>query len=228
MGKGIYIVTISILSLLALGLVVGIPYLVTNAVQQSTERVLAPITEVNQQLRTQVAQLLNPTPTIIPDPVTILNEIRSLARLETIQYTVEKVITAELGHKDLRFLFGERLLFVAHGSVIAGVDLSRMTIEDLSMEGGTLYVSLPEPEVFIATLDNQRSYVYDRDTGLLKRADLNLETQARMAAEEEILNAALEDGILEKARLNAEQYLERLFNRLGYQRVIFREAKPKP
>ncbi len=48
-----------------------------------------------------------------------------------------------------------------------------------------------------------------------------METDARQAAEEEILNAALEDGILEQAQNNAESFLERLFNDLGYDYVVF-------
>ena len=72
-------------------------------------------------MKTEVAQLLHPTPTIIPDPVTIIHEVRSLARLESIQYSVEKVITAEIAQGQFDFLFGDKLLFVAHGTVIAGV-----------------------------------------------------------------------------------------------------------
>lgn len=206
--------------------VVGFPMLIGEVARQTTERALSPVQQANDQLKTQVSQLLNPTPTIIPDPVTIIREVRSLARLETIQYTVEKVITAEIGQNEFRFLFGDRLLFVAHGKVIAGVDLSRMVAQDLKLEGGVLYVQLPDPEVFIATLDNDKSYVYDRDTGLFSRGDKTLETQARQVAEQEMLKAALEDGILDIARQNAENYLSRLFRALGYDEVIFVQVEP--
>ena len=80
---------------------------------------------------------------------------------------------------------------------------------------------LPEPRVFIATLDNDKSYVYDRDTGLFTKGNVDLETLARQAAEEEIEKAATEDGILDLAQTNAEYYLSRLFQTLGYPRVIF-------
>ena len=42
-----------------------------------------------------------------------------------------------------------------------------------------------------------------------------------MVAERTILEAALEDGILEQASVNAEAYLERLFRGMGYREVIF-------
>ena len=170
---------------------------------------------------TQVANVLHPTPTIIPDPITIVHQVRSLARLETIQYSVEKVIVAESGQGPFGFLFGDRLLFIAHGTVIAGVNVEKLTPDDLRVEDGVLYVNLPEAEVFIASLDNEKSYTYSRDTGVLTRGNAELETEARRAAEEEILNAALEDGILEQALVNAESYLLRLFLGLGFPDVIF-------
>jgi hypothetical protein len=182
---------------------------------------VSPIRNVNQSISTQVSKLLNPTPTVIPDPVTIIREVQSLARLETIQYTVEKVITAEINQGVFGPLFGDRLLFVARGYVISGVDLSEINTEDMRLENGVLYVALPDAEVFVATLNNDDSFVYDRTTGVLRKSDQDLETNARQVAEGEIMKAALEDGILAQAQQNAEVYLERLFNTLGYQRVVF-------
>ena len=192
------------------------------------QKAVAPVNEMTSGLSTQVALVLHPTPTILADPVTIINQVRSLARLETIQYSVEKVVSAETGQGTLGVLFGDKLLFVAHGVVIAGVDLAKMGPKDLWVEDGVLYVRLPEAELFIATLDNEKSYVYDRDTGLLTHGDINLETTARRAAEQEIEKAALEDGILEQARQNAENYLYRLLRDLGYPEVIFVNPLPTP
>jgi hypothetical protein len=193
-----------------------------SSVNRTAQQVVRPVNEMTSGLSTQVAEFLHPTPTIIPDPVTIINQIRPLARLETIQYTVEKVITAEVGQNALSGLFGDRLLFVGHGYVIAGVDLSKLRSNDLVHEDGILIVSLPQSEVFVATLDNDKSYVYDRDTGLLTHGDINLETTARQAAEAQIEQAAIEDGILQQAQSNAETYLESLLHELGYTQVSFR------
>jgi hypothetical protein len=182
---------------------------------------LHPFQQANDRISTQVFQLLHPTPTILPDPVTIINEVRAIARLETIHYTVEKVITAEVNQGVLGPLFGDRLLFVAHGYVIAGIDMQKINPEDMSIKNGVLNIQLPKAEVLVATLDNVKSYVYDRETGLLTHGDPNLEKTARQVAEQEILKAALEDNILEQARINAEIYLEKFFNALGYQSVVF-------
>ena len=215
----INLVTILLIILLVTLIASVIFILIT--VNRTFSAAISPIQKVNNALSTQVSQLMNPTPTVIPDPVTIIREVQSLARLETIQYSVEKVITAEINQGVLGPLFGDRLLFVAHGYVIAGVDLSQLGSEQLQLEDGILFVSLPEAEIFVATLDNENSYVYDRETGILRKSDRDLETAARQIAEQEIERAALEDGILEQAQQNAEVYLERLLNTLGYQEVVF-------
>jgi hypothetical protein len=190
---------------------------------------LQQVANLSNRSATELANLTHPTPTFYPDPVTVVYSVRSLARLETIQYSVEKVITAESGQGPLGFLFGDRLLLVAHGEVVAGVDLSRMTNGDVYVEeGGTVRIRLPAPEVFTATLDNAKTYVYDRNTGPLAPSQATLETQARQLAEKAILDAALSDGILKTAGTNAESYLERFLLSLGFRRVNFEKATPIP
>ncbi len=208
----------------ALGILAWAGWAVVESVRKTVSQALEPVNQVSDSVETQmtqVAEVLHPTPTVVPDPITIVHDVRSLARLETVQYTIEKVVTAEQGQNVFAPLFGDKLLFVAHGVVIAGVDLRKLGPDDLRVENGVLYVTLPPAEVFVATLDNDKSYVYDRDTGLLTKGDVNLETAARRAAEQAIEEAAIEDGILDTAQQNAENYLERLFRSLGYPDVIF-------
>lgn len=213
--------------ILLIALLAGVYFIVTtvreavNQTAQQANSALQPLSQANQAMQTQVAQLMNPTPTIIPDPVTYITEIRALARLETIQYSVEKVITAEIGQGSFNFLFGDKLLFVAHGTVIAGIDMNKLSPENMRYDGGVLYVTLPPAEVFIATLDNQKSYVYDRETGIFTNGVNDLETLARQSAEQEILKAAMEDGILNQAQINAEAFLLKFFAALGFPNTIF-------
>jgi len=199
-------------------------FALVNMISAATERTLQPIQDLQDaagQLGTQVSEFLNPTPTILPDPVVLIHDVRALARMETVQYSIERVISAETGQGVFGSLFGDKLLFVAHGIVIAGTDMSKLGPEDMWVVNGVLYVRLPVPEIFIATLDNDKSYVYDRETGLLTKGDVNLETEARRVAEESIMEAALEDGILLTAQQNAELYFSLLFRELGFPEVIF-------
>ena len=118
-----------ILLIVVLIAIVGAAIILVNTVTRTIDSAISPLQNVNNTLSTQVSQLLHPTPTVIPDPVTIIREVQSLARLETIQYSIQKVITAEVNQGVLGPLFGDKLLLVAHGYVIAGVDLSRLSAD---------------------------------------------------------------------------------------------------
>jgi len=187
----------------------------------SVRRLITPLEQAGQSLKEQIVAITQPTPTILPDPVTIIRQVRSLSRLETASYTVEKIITAESRQGPFAFLFGDQLILVAHGQVIAGVDLSKLAESDIAVsQDGKVFVALPPAEVFVTALNNERSYIFDRDTGVI---GLNpaLETEARQAAEEQLLQAALEDGILDTAQINAETYLRHLIVALGFDEVLF-------
>jgi hypothetical protein len=217
---------------LGLALVVGlllIAGLTGWAVVNTVRGIAAGPATVTGGLATQVQQFMHPTPTVYADPVTVVREVRSLSRLETAQYTIEKVITAETGQGALAGLFGDRLIFVAHGQVIAGVDLSKLRGNDVVVApGGQVTLIMPAAEIFVTSLDNNKSYVYDRQTGLLTKGDQNLETQARQVAQQQIEQGALEDGILKMAQDNAASYLDRLLRSLGFTDVVFVTATPEP
>jgi len=218
------IMSILILIVLAAGV-----YFIVQTVRESTaaaqEAVSAPfekVNEANQSLQTQVAQLRNPTPTVIVDPVTYITNVQALARLETIKYSVEQVVTCEVNQSGpLSVFLGDKVLFVGHGLVIAGIDMDKIQPADMRLGGDTLYVRLPSAEIFVATLDNDKSYVYDRERGPFASTDLTLETSCRQAAEDKIRQSVLEDGILQQAQANAENYLFKFFASLGYKSIQF-------
>lgn len=215
-----------ILVVILLLAMLGVAWAVWSSINSTINHALNPLEQSNQVLNTQVSNLLHPTPTIIPDPVTILTQVQALSRLETIQFTVEKVITAEENQGILKAFLGDRLLFVAHGYVIAGIDMSQMQAKDMWLQDGVLNVRLPPSEILVATLDNNKSYVYDRQTGILTKGDPNLETSARQVAETDIRQSALDDGILAQADTNAQTTLRWFFESLGYKQVKFWPWEP--
>jgi len=219
----------TLMSILILAVLAAGVYFIVKTVRESAaaaaNAATAPFEQVNQAnqaLQTQVSQMINPTPTIIVDPVTYINEVRSLARLETLQYSVEQVVTCEVNQDGpLSIFLGDKVLFVGHGLVIAGIDMEKIQPADLRLGGDTLYVRLPPAEIFVATLDNNKSYVYDRETGPFAVTDVSLETTCRQAAEDKIRQTVLEDGILTQAQTNAENYLFKFFTTLGYTSIQF-------
>lgn len=199
-------------------------YTVVIGANKANEAILQPVGELVQDL------FVPATPVILPDPVTIVNEVNDLARLETVSMSFDKVITAERNTEALWGALGESLIFVANGTVVAGIDLAEMQPSDVVVvDPDTVMVHLPDAYVFeLPVLDNSRSYVADRDTGLFASSDLQLETQVRQAAEAEIIAAAYEAGIVETAQTNAEAYMQTFMGNLGFTEVIFTDAPPPP
>jgi hypothetical protein len=148
----------------------------------------------------------------------VIMEIRQLGRLETSSFTVEKIIEAKKdgGGPLGDILFGDKLLLIAHGEVVAGLDLSGLTSADVHETGGKLRLALPAPQIFSVRIDNEQTRVYDRDQGVLTRGDKDLESEARLAAEQAIRDAACRAKILDQASENAAKQLEAVLSALGF------------
>ena len=83
----------------------------------------------------------------------------------------------------------------------------------------SIKVNLPPSEIFVTSLDNGKSRVYARTTGLLVPADQNLESDTRTKAQQQLQAAALADGILDAARKNARATISALLFSFGFQHV---------
>ncbi len=150
----------------------------------------------------------------------VVERIQSLQRLETVVYNMDKVITGQRENPLLPdFLAGDRLLMIVHGQVVAGIDFARLGSGDIKIQGKTVHVHLPPPQVLMTRVDNARTRVYSRDTGILVRVDPNLETQVRQEAERQLLEEAVLGGIMNTARQNARTTVTSLLLGLGFEKV---------
>jgi hypothetical protein len=150
----------------------------------------------------------------------VVEKIRQLSRLETVEYSLDKIVEGERESAYLpNFLAGDKLLLVAHGEVIAGIDLGQLKAGDVVVKGDAVHVRLPAAQILTTRIDNSRTRVYSRTTGLLVSSDPNLESEVRETAEKQIGQAALDDGILDKARQNARTSVTALLYGLGFRTV---------
>jgi len=150
----------------------------------------------------------------------VVEKTHQLSRLETVVYSLDKIVEGERQSAYLPdFLAGDKLLLVAHGEVIAGVDLGQLKPGDVTVKGDAVQVRLPPPQILTTRIDNGRTRVYSRTTGLLVATDPNLESEVRLTAEQQIAQAALDDGILDKASQNARTSVAALLYGLGFHTV---------
>ena len=155
----------------------------------------------------------------------IVQQIREVRRLETTTYTIERVIEAKQSDSIWPdWLTGDRLLLIADGTIVVGVDLEQLPASavTVSADGKSVTVDLPPVQIFnrSAILDNARTRVYDRQQGLFAPANAGLETQARQEAEGQILAAACDEGMMLRATEDAAHAMEQVLALSGLQVTV--------
>ena len=153
----------------------------------------------------------------------VVEGVRELDQLATVRWTESVPVTRQSGGDVLDRLFsGEEVLVIATGEVEAGVDLSEIGKEDVRVEGDTVTMRLPEPEILSSSLDEEKTRVYDRDFSLLNvRPDDDLVEEARLRAIEKVEETARENGILQTAEANAEDSIRAFVTTLDFREVRF-------
>jgi hypothetical protein len=153
---------------------------------------------------------------------TVVDRIQRLQRLETVVYTMDKLVTGAKENPIFPdFLAGDRLLMMVHGEVVAGIDFTNLKAGDVSVQGKEVHLLLPAAQVFTTRLDSAKTRVYSRQTGLLVPTDPDLETQVRQEAERQLQEAALAGGILRTAQQNAGSTITSLLQGLGFEKIQF-------
>jgi Protein of unknown function (DUF4230) len=156
------------------------------------------------------------------DQPTVVQQIQQLQRLETVSYTMDKIISGEHENEYLpKFLAGDRLLLVVHGEVVGGINLAGLQPGDVVLQGQKALIHLPAAEILSTRIDNTRTRVYSRDTGLFTSPDPNLESEVREEAERQLQQAALQDGILKIAAENARGTISGMLKGFGFREVEF-------
>lgn len=152
---------------------------------------------------------------------TIVQQIQSLSELVTVKYMLEKVVVYDdpKFFADLIPLGENRVVLLAHGVVKAGVDLGRLRPEDVQVSGTAIRLSLPPATLTDAYLDEKQTQVIDRQTGLLRTFDKDLEKTTRQFALAEIHRAARAGGIEREANQRAREQLTNFLRTLGYTEV---------
>ena len=112
----------------------------------------------------------------------VVEGIKELDQLATVRWTEFVPVTRETGGDILDRLFsGEKVIVIATGKVETGVDLGDIYKDQVSVNGDSVTIDLPEPQILSASLDEERTRVYDRDFSPLNiRPDDELVEEARL------------------------------------------------
>lgn len=168
--------------------------------------------------------------TVDSSPPPVLKAIRNVGEYRAAAGDYEQIVDL---HADTQLpdeLLGERTLFVAVGSVDAGVDLGAVAEDDVEVSDDrrSATITLPHARLYDAELDVDRSYVYDRDEGLFNRiggifGGGDGEEELYRAGEQKIATAAQANGDLRtRADENTRAMVTSLLGSLGFTSVTVR------
>lgn len=174
-----------------------------------------------QSARDFLANPLRLSQRVMPTGPVVLEQVQRLQRLETCRYNGQVVVRGDTQGILPKWLAGDRMLFVGRGEVVAGIDLARLGPNDVVVQGDEVTVRLPQAEILHSALDSRRSQVFEHKSGIFTGPDPQLETKVRIQAEDQIRDAALESGLLNTARQNAEAALRDHLRPLGFREIRF-------
>src|SRR5688572_8122597 len=162
---------------------------------------------------------------------TIIESIKGVSDLATVKYQMEKIVVGTSTGVLPEWLVSDKLVLIAYGEVVAGIDLSGITEDDITTHDenstvptDTVRIKLPPPKIIYSKIDNGKTQVFQRDTTIFTRADPNLETAVRTEAERQMVDGAVENGILKHAQTNTETVLRSLLTGLGYKQIEFEQG----
>ncbi|HZN76968.1 MAG TPA: DUF4230 domain-containing protein [Micromonosporaceae bacterium] len=165
----------------------------------------------------------------------LLKSIQDLSRFTAASGNFEVVIDVQQNRRFIPdIIFNERTLFVAAGSVDAYVDFAKLTEDGLKVDQTTKTVELklPAPQLEPPRIDNDRSYVFAEQRGIVNRVgdlfggDPNRLQQILQLAEQKIGDAARGSGLTERAQENTRKMLDGMLKALGFTTVTITFAAP--
>jgi hypothetical protein len=162
----------------------------------------------------------------------VIQQVRNASELTTAVFTMEAVVPTSQDSNIGGFVLGTtKLLYIAHGQVQAGVDLSKLTSANVQLAGDQIQIQLPPPYILDSKIDVSRSNVYDYNRGMLGLGpDVapQLQALAQQEALKKIVAAACGDGVLTKASDRAKLVVTQLLTTAGYKAVTVEVQPPAP
>jgi hypothetical protein len=176
--------------------------------------------------------LLRPPPMLLPDTPSVVQQMRDVARLETLDVALYKKVSftpepqaTDVLWKDV-LLWAKHAIENPHGRAIVfadahlGFDFQRFDASHLQVAGTRVYVVLPPLEVKVELRPGETEVI---DSNLDSAQTAQLLEKARLAFEQEV---RADSRLQQRARDSAQRSLRGLLLTLGYREVHFVDTLP--
>ncbi|GAB3541127.1 DUF4230 domain-containing protein [Spirosoma fluminis] len=144
----------------------------------------------------------------------VLKEVTALGKLELVKYTFKDIVE----HEQVNTLLpNANAVLIVEGEATGCIDLTQLAPASIVTTADSVIVKLPQPELCSWKINHDRSRVYDTKFSFLDESQLV--SDAYRQAETQIHQSALNGGVLEQARHNADQLLRPLLERVSNKKV---------
>ncbi len=159
----------------------------------------------------------------------VLAQVRKLEEFTAAEGSFTQDVDIEQDAKYLPdFVAGERVTALVTGTVRATVDFSGLDEDAITVseDGTTITLTLPDPVLSDADIEEASARVINRDRGLVDRFDDFFsdnptdDTELYAAAERKVEEAARESDLVDEARRNTEVWLTTFLGAAGFEEVV--------
>ncbi len=144
----------------------------------------------------------------------VLKEITALGKLELVKYTFKDIVEHEQVNT---FLPNANAVLIVEGEATGCIDLTKIRLADIAAYNDSVTIKLPRPELCGWKINHERSRVYDTRFSFLNESQLV--SDAYRQAERQVKQSALNGGILNQTRRNADQMLRPLLERISGKKI---------
>lgn len=154
----------------------------------------------------------------------ILKSVEALGKMELVRYNFKEI--TELKEKNEKYLWifdvpDSKVVLITNGEAVGCIDLAKIRYNDIEINQDAVLIRLPKPELCYYKLNLSESKLYTVEKVVYYRDEKEMIEKAYKSAEAQIMEAALNSGILEQTKANAELILKPLFERIAGKKVLF-------
>lgn len=148
--------------------------------------------------------------------------LKQLSDLATVEYVVTKIIKAN-DNKTWYKIGDRKILMSCKASLIAGIDLSKITEENINISGNEITMMLPRAKLLTVNIKPEDIKTEYEEVSPFRSSFSSGERDALAAqGEAQIKNSADSLGILQAAEVNASLIISNFLKKAGYQTINIR------
>lgn len=145
--------------------------------------------------------------------------LQNMSELATAEYVVTKIIKAN--DNNTWYIPGDRkILMTCKASLVAGIDLSKLSEQQIKINGDQISVTLPKAHLlYINIKPEDIKTVYQRVSLFRDQFSSEEKNQLAAQAQKQITSAVDSIGIINSAETNATIFINNFLQKLGYKTI---------